>query len=283
MQKRAKEGACLAELVAMAIPICQQAEQACPRTGPGREPDIPDWQMAVFIMVAIAKRKKSKSAQYRCLTEHRELLAKWLDTERFPSRSTYFDRYRRAHCLLAVAIQLHGDKAVRYGWTDAEVVAVDKSLVAARGPVWHCQKGRNRQPRPGVDQQAAWGRNECHGWVYGYAFEVVVSCGKKGVLWPLLASSYKVNRSEHLSFREKISDLPKPTRYVLADRGYDADDHCEAIEWTADSKRTGRRFLCPTMERCNARRPRRQAWKESHKRKTRRAHREDRRTVQLVV
>ena len=276
MQIRAMEGTCLAEAVALAIPICQQAERACPRCGPGRKPEFPDWQMAMLIMVAIANHKKSKSAQYRYLREHQQHLNELLNADRFPCRSTYFDRYRLAHRLFSIAIRLHGAKAVRYGWADAEVVAVDKSVIAARGPVWHRHQGRNRRPRRGVDREATWGRNEHDGWVYGYGYEVVVSCGKKGVLWPLLASVDHASRGESISFREKIPDLPEPTRYVLADRAYDADDNSEAIEWTDEERRTGRHFLCPTIERYNARRPRQQAWKESQERKRRRAHREQR-------
>jgi hypothetical protein len=276
MQGRAKEGACLAELVMLAIAICQQAEQACPRRGPGRKPEFPDWQMAVLIMVAIAKRKKSKSAQYRYLEEHQNVLAELMNTERFPGRTTYFDRYRRASTLFTAAIRLLGAKAVRYGWADAEVVAVDKSLVAARGRVRHRHKGRNRRVGRGVDRDARWSRNEHDGWVYGYGYEVVVTCGKNGVLWPVLASADQANRAESVSFREKIPDLPRQTRYVLADRGYDADDNCEAIEWTDENRRTGRRYLCPTIERFNARRERREAWKESRERKRRRTHREAR-------
>src|SRR5262249_4057750 len=40
MGQRAKAGACLATLVYMAIPLCQQAERRCPRTGPGKPPDF---------------------------------------------------------------------------------------------------------------------------------------------------------------------------------------------------------------------------------------------------
>ena len=103
MGKRATVGTRLASLVKMAVPLCQQAERECPRTGPGRKPDIPDWVLAVLIMVAVLKRKKSKSSQYRFLDEHRRDLKKWLGTCKFPGRSTYFDRYQRAHRLFAHA------------------------------------------------------------------------------------------------------------------------------------------------------------------------------------
>lgn len=65
MASHAKEGARLAVLVQMAVPICQQAEREHPRTGRGRKPTIPDWVIAVLIMVAVLKRRKAKRAQYR--------------------------------------------------------------------------------------------------------------------------------------------------------------------------------------------------------------------------
>ena len=117
--------------------ISRTAIRECPRTGPGRKPDIPDWELAVLIMVAVLKRKKSKSAQFRFLREHRGELRELLDTDKFPGRSTYFDRYRRAHRLFAYAIKLQGEQAIVEGIVDATAVAVDKSLVAARGPLWH--------------------------------------------------------------------------------------------------------------------------------------------------
>jgi len=92
MATRAREGTCLATLVKMALPVLRQAERQCPRTGPGRKPQIPDWLIAVLIMIAVLKRKKSKSAQYRYLKEHRAQIAEWVQTKDFPARSTYFDR-----------------------------------------------------------------------------------------------------------------------------------------------------------------------------------------------
>lgn len=63
MGKRATVGTTLASLVKMAVRLCQQAEREWPRTGPGRKPEIPDWLLAVLIMVAVLKRKRSKSSQ----------------------------------------------------------------------------------------------------------------------------------------------------------------------------------------------------------------------------
>ena len=71
MGKRATAGTCLASLARMAIPLCKQAECDCPRTGSGGKPEIPDWVLMVLIMVAVLKRRKSKSAQYRFLEANR--------------------------------------------------------------------------------------------------------------------------------------------------------------------------------------------------------------------
>ena len=124
MARYAKDGVCLATLVQMAIPVCQQAEREHPRTGRGRRPEIPDWVMAVLIMVSVLKKRKSKRAQYRFLEQHKSDLLKWMGTDRFPARSTYCDRYRRAHELFRHVILLQAEKEVQQGRIDAATVAI---------------------------------------------------------------------------------------------------------------------------------------------------------------
>ena len=148
MGRRATVGTTLASLVKTAVPLCRRAERECPRTGPGRKPEIPDWVPAVLMMVAVLKRKRSESSQHRFLNEHRGELKRLLGTCKFPARSTYFDRYRRARRLFQHAIKLQSEKAIDEGVADAQDVAVDKSLVAARGPLWHkSDRKRKRIPR----------------------------------------------------------------------------------------------------------------------------------------
>lgn len=243
------DGACLDELMAIAIPVCKEAERRQPRTGPGRKPDIPDWVMVVLIMVVTLKKKKSKGAQYRWITNHQGFLLERLEGHRLPSRSTYYDRFRRAKHLLAEAIGVMGEKAVRYGWADATTVSVDKSMMHAKGPKWwKSDRQKNRLPLPGIDQESEWGYSSHHDWVQGYSFEVVVSSGKKGVIWPLIASCAAANESEHKSFATKIDRLPKQSKFVLADAGYDNGMFVKKIEWNG-SRRTGVRFLCPQNSR----------------------------------
>src|SRR3972149_1819920 len=97
MGKRTTAGTCLQALVKMAVPLLREAERRYPRTGPGAKPDIPDWFIGLLIMIAILKRKKSKSAQFRFVTDkqNRPLIADETGWGVFPSRSTFFRRYRR--------------------------------------------------------------------------------------------------------------------------------------------------------------------------------------------
>ena len=118
MGKRARDDTLLATLVRMALPQLQDAERESPRTGPGDKPKIPDWLIGALIMIAVLVKKKSKSAQYRYLQEHRKEIAEWLGNKSFPSRSTYFRRYRRAHRIYRTAIRLQGELAIAERVTD---------------------------------------------------------------------------------------------------------------------------------------------------------------------
>lgn len=133
MGKRATAGVCLETLVKMAVPLLQDAERQCPRTGPGAKPTIPDWWIGVLIMVAVLHRKKRKAAQFRFLTDaaRRARLAAISGRTDFPSRSGW---YRRAQRLFQVAIRLPGEQAIVEGTTDPRHLAVDKSLIESLGP-----------------------------------------------------------------------------------------------------------------------------------------------------
>lgn len=251
MPDSAREGTILAQLIRLSVPLVKAAEKKLPRTGPGAPPRYPEWQMAVLIMVAVAARRKSKSAQFRYLHERRKLLIDLLGMDGFPVRSTFFGRYRRAYAIFQESVRLQGYRAIKEGLADAKAVAVDKSMLSARGSEWpQAARREGRRPR-GVDEEAAWGYSEYRGWVYGYSYEVVVTATEGSVVCPLLVSVATANASEHHTFGEKIDELPRATQYVLADAGYDNNEYGEAVEYHRDGTRSGRRFVCPLQWRGN--------------------------------
>jgi hypothetical protein len=262
------------QFVGAAARISQQAERKYPRTGPGRKPEIPDWVMATLVVVAVTFQRQSKSAQFRFIQSRASALAA-AGIPRLPSRSVYFDRYRRTWRLLQMAIMMEGCLALSRSWARARTVAVDKSLIAARGRPGHVRHGRRCRGR-GVDLEAGWGRNEHDGWVWGYGYEVVVSAEKTGTIWPLLASADPANHHEITTFRRKLDRLPRSTRAILADRAYDSDNLGEAVEWTEWGTRTQRRLVCPQIVRAQARRPQTKQWPRTRARRVRRRHRQQR-------
>lgn len=251
MGTRAKVGTSLEALVKLAVPVLKETERQCPRRGPGAKPIIPDWFIGVLIMVAVLKRKKTKSAQFRFVTDsaNQRQIQDITGEKQFPSRSTFFSRYRRCHQLFKEAIKLQGQQAIAEKVVDASQVAVDKSLVPARGRPWHKHEKKKGKIPGGVDREAAWGYSEHHGWTYGYSFEVVVSCKQKSMVFPLMASVGTGSAAEVRTFAEKIDHLPREVKRVLADSGYDANDLGERIEFDGTGRRTGRRFLCPENPR----------------------------------
>jgi len=258
MFEDAMEGVSLRELVRMAIPLCRSAQRACPRSGPGRKPEFEDWQIAVLVLVATLKKRKTKSAQYRFLSSIRHHLQRWLGLPRWLGRSTYFDRFKGVHGVVEKAVELQGRSALREGVASPATLAVDKSLIGARGPAWGpADRRRGRIPRRlrGVDRECAWGYSQHKGWVHGYSYEVVVCAGKGDLVLPLLGSADVASASEHRSFAPKIDRLPAGSRYVLADGGYDNNSYGERIEYDHRERPTGRRYLCPLQPRAHRAEP----------------------------
>lgn len=274
MSKCAKEGASLDDCVAIVCSACRQAGASPVRCGPGRRPIVSDWIVAVMVVVAVLHRKKTRQSQYAFWLARRGQWEEWFPNERLLSRSQFYERARRLAPLLARAIRRLGTHAVRRGWADARSVAIDKSLVRARGKKRpYRQQGSVR----GVDPEAAWGYGDHDGWVFGYSYEVIVSAGKQGVEWPLAASVDVASRSEQRSSLDKLQQLPAATKYVLADAGYDSNAVGEAVEWRPDGRRTGRRFICPEVPRPQVGRSRRSGSRETLQRQHHRRLREARR------
>lgn len=275
MGKRALARLPLPALVELAVPLLKRAERESPRTGPGRPPVIPDWVLGVLIMVAVLKQKKSKSAQYTFLLEHQALLLKWMGSNAFPGRTTYFERYRRAHRLFETAVRLQGEQAIEQGVVDARCVAVDKSVLSARGPLWHQRQRREGVFPRGIDRDSTWTYSEHHGWIQGYGYEVVITASYRGLCFPLLASVDQAHVREHRTFEPKIAELPQQTRFLLLDTGYDSNALAEAVEWDSTGRRTGRFYLCPPAP---AKRKSSRTWRETRERSFHRQRREARRS-----
>ena len=252
MNTFATEGRCLSDLIRLAKPLCIAAEMQSARQGPGRPLLFANWLLALLIMIAVLKKKKSKSAQYRFIDSHRKQLTRAIGVNALPSRTTYFERYKQAHRLFEIAIRLQGQAALKEKIIDAAVVSVDKSMIAAQGPRWHqCHRKKNVLPEGfrGIDRESGWGVSGHDGWVQGYSYEIAVTATKNSLVFPLLASAHTAAARETLCFKDKAEYLPDQTRDVLTDSAYDSNDCAEAVELDEQGHRSGRHFLCPPNPR----------------------------------
>src|SRR5262249_36115683 len=159
----------------------------------------------------------------------------------FPSRATYFRRYRRAHPPSRAPARLPGERAVTEGVTGPTAAGVGKSLIGGRGPPGDQQDRQDGQIRAGGDCDWTWAYSERDDWVHGYCYEVVVAATPGHTVFPLLASVATASASETRTFADKIAELPVGTRTVSADSGYDMNEYGERLEFDEQGRRTGRR------------------------------------------
>jgi len=251
MCRFARDGRHLANLVSEAAAVCRAADvKTAKAKGPGRPETYQQWQIASLILIAITRRCKSKSSQYRYLQQHTEqlkdLLRQRLLLDELPSRATYMRRYAMCHPLLAKAIVVGGRRALQEHVADASTLAMDKSMIAARGLRPPHRKG---ETWVGVDREARFGKSSHDSWVWGYSYEVAVSAGKNNRVVPLLASADTAAASEHRTAIAKVAQLPRGLKHLLADSGYDSNALGDAVEYSSDGRRTGRHLLCPLQRR----------------------------------
>jgi hypothetical protein len=103
-------------------------------------------------------------------------------------------------------------------------VAADKSLHAARGPLWHAKDRRQeRVPEKlrGVDRDSRWGYSPYHKYVQGYAEHAIVNATPGEARFPLDAVADTAQMVEHEVLRRRLGQLPATVRKILIDGQYD--------------------------------------------------------------
>jgi Transposase DDE domain len=116
---------------------------------------------------------------------------------------------------------------------DPYIVAIDSTLLKARGHVWHkSSMNKGIVPRSGiVDTDARWGFSHTKGWIFGYKLHLISSTGS--LIVPLAADFTTANVQDNQMYNPvMISSSPLPsssslfleTCYMIGDSGYDDHD-----------------------------------------------------------
>jgi hypothetical protein len=144
-----------------------------------------------------------------------------------PHRRTFTRRFRRLADELGDWMRQAAQEAITQGYITAKVVAADKSLHAARGPLWH-QKQRRRRQVPknlrGVDRDSQWGYSPYHKFVQGYAEHTIVNATPGEARFPLDAVADTAQMVEHEVLQQRLRQLPATVRKILIDGQYDDND-----------------------------------------------------------
>jgi hypothetical protein len=147
---------------------------------------------------------------------------------RYPSRRTWERRLAAIPATLPAQIACVGAHLVarvdpwgRWG----RAAAIDSTVLAARGGVWH-QKHRAAGvvPHTSIDTEAHWTKSGWHGWVYGWKLHLVTTVA---AVWiPLAAELTPANRADNEEAPALLRRLPTAVRFVFGDVHYaDPDLH----------------------------------------------------------
>lgn len=161
---------------------------------------------------------------------------------KMPSRRTLDRRLKSLPPMLKVSIRVMAQLLCSHGLVDPLILALDGSLHAAKGPVWHrSSMEKGEVPCPGIDIDARWGRSGTRGWVFGYKSSITSST--MPIVVPLSADFTTANVPDNLIYPSLTEDLPGEVGFIVADGG------CDDWKLYALSMARGRVLVTP-VERC---------------------------------
>jgi hypothetical protein len=141
-----------------------------------------------------------------------------------PHRRTFTRRFRRLSDERGDWMRQAAQEAIAKKYITAKVVAADKSLHPARGPLWHKKDRRKKRVPPklrGVDRDSQWGYSPYHKFVQGYAEHTIVNATPGEARFPLGAVADTAQMVEHDVLQQGLSRLPEGVRKILIDGQYD--------------------------------------------------------------
>lgn len=238
---------------------------------PGHPYIYPDVKMFKAATVATLKRKHKPCEVYRFLRAHRfvcqacgfdmytrrELIEQGIDPDTdisvklqpLPCERTFRRRFSKLDRATRRQIRAWGHHLIEQEQvTKATIVAVDKTMIEAQGPLWH-KKDRQAGLIPAklrnVDTDSQWSTSHYRGWVQGYGLHVGVTATPSYPIVPFWADWTLNNLPEAKVALSMVPDLPSTTQTVDADTGYDDPDLRAAIEQRNPEDNLTRKLLVP--------------------------------------
>ncbi len=91
-----------------------------------------------------------------------------------PDRRTFDRRLKTIFTDIKERIAVMTRMFVSEKMIDSYIVAIDSTLLKAKGHVWHKSSMNNGiVPRSGIDTDARWGFSHTKGWIFGYKLHMI--------------------------------------------------------------------------------------------------------------
>jgi hypothetical protein len=151
--------------------------------------------------------------------EMRARRARLTEHGRFPSRRTWERRLATLPSTLPARIGCLGRHLVGLldPWADGgRAVAIDSTVLRARGGVWHKKHREAGVVRhASIDTEAGWTKSGWHGWVYGWKLHLATTVA---AVWiPLAAELTPANVADNEPAPRLLDELPFEVGVVLGD------------------------------------------------------------------
>jgi hypothetical protein len=148
-----------------------------------------------------------------------------------PDRRTFDRRLKTISTDIKERIATMTSLLVHQKMIDPHIVAIDSTLLRAKGSVWHKSSMiKGVVPRSGIDTDARWGFSHTKGWIFGYKLHIISSTGLNIV--PLAADFTTGNIQDNQMYNPMTSSMTTTTTtttitpeekicYMIGDSGYD--------------------------------------------------------------
>jgi Transposase DDE domain len=161
---------------------------------------------------------------------------------KLPDRRTFDRRLKTISLDIKERISSMGNLFVNERLVDPYIVAIDSTLLRAKGHLWHKSSMiKGVVPCSGIDIDARWGFSHTKGWMFGYKLHITSSTGS--LIIPLSADFTRADVQDNQIYPKITSSLPQGVHYMAADSGY--DDH---KLYNLSTDRRGFELVCPVSE-----------------------------------
>jgi hypothetical protein len=201
----------------------------------GRPPIYSDRLFLKALVIMLIRKVSTVSGLLAILEqptwEMQALRTRLTENGRFPTRRTWERRLATLPGSLPARIGCLGRQLVGVidPWAaDGHAVAVDSTVLHARGGVWHKQhRDAGVVPHSSIDTEAGWTKSGWHGWVYGWKLHLATTVA---AVWiPLAAELTAANTADNEPAPRLLAELPTEARFVLGDTHSNdpaVRDHC---------------------------------------------------------